>query len=135
MEKRIKIMVTIYVNLFFYGVGLIVEFKLRTQRTGWPSIIRKFIPLFGILVVVLITIILHLLLGFVTFIMWALFTMKAIINLFEEILHRCLNRVETSSSGIQKNNSFRLGANDNSPKIQENYSHEIQKWHVYIQGA
>ena len=129
-------MVAFFVNLFFYCVGLVAEFKLKTQRTRWPSIIKRFISLFGILVVALITIILHPVLGFVTFIMWALITMKAIINLFEEILHRCLNKAETHSSriqengsscslGIQGNDSLHLGINDNSPGIQANDSSHL----------
>ena len=92
-DEHKNIMVAIYVSLSTYGVGLIAEYKLGTQNYfRLIRIIRRFTPLIGILVAVLLLVISLPLLGLVTFIIWALFMLEAMIKSVQETL-QWLHRV------------------------------------------
>ena len=105
-----------------YGVGLMIEFKFKIQRSRRLYIVERFTPIFGIIVVVLITILLDPVLGLLAFVglfafvIWALVTVEAVIKLFKEILLW----LRPMFMCAKKTVSYFNATEDHSPEIQDN---------------
>ena len=84
-DEHGNILLAIFLTLSVYAMCLMAEFKLQTHNSIYISTIKRFAPLIGILVVVLLMIILFPLLGLVAFILWALFLAEAVIKSFQEV--------------------------------------------------
>ena len=87
VDEHRNIKVAFYVSLSMYAVGLMALYKLQTRNyVRLIRIMKRFTPLVGILVAVLLLILLFPLLGMVAFIIWGLFMVKALIRSVQETL-------------------------------------------------